>query len=81
MVRRRDVGRGRSMTKVLILVIAWVTGCRDRYTEGTGRTDGRGLQDTGGADARGRHGKEMVVDRRGASMEQGTSEETRRVKK
>ena len=48
---------------MLILVIRWVTGCRDRNTEGTGRTDGCGLQDTGGADARGWHGKEMVVDR------------------
>ena len=33
-----------------------------------------------GADTRGRHRKEMIVERRGGSMEQGTGKGTRRVK-
>ena len=67
-VRRRGVGWGRSRTAVLILVITSVTGCSARQTEGTGRTDGRGLQATGGEDSRGWHGKQMVENRRKGSM-------------
>ena len=64
-VRRRGVGRGRRKTEV--------------RTEGTGRAEGRGLQATGGVGLTGRQGKEMVVDRRRGSVEQGTNEGTRRV--
>ena len=68
-VRRRGVGRGTTRTAVLILVNMWAARCSARHTEGTGRTDGRGLQDAGGEDSRGRQGKEMVEDGRRGSME------------
>ena len=54
---------------MLMLVITCVTGCSARHTEGTERTDRPGLQATGGEDSRGRHGNEMVEDRRRGSME------------
>ena len=80
-VRRRGVGRGARRTEVLLLVITWATGCRARHTEGTGRAEGRGLHAAGGVSSRGLHGKEMVMDRRGGSTEQGRSEGTRSIKK
>ena len=54
---------------MLILVITWATRCSARHTEGTERTDWRGLQATAGEDSRGGLGKEMVEDRRRGSME------------
>ena len=65
----RGVGRGGSRNAVLIQVITWATQCSVRHTEGTERTDGRGLQAAGGKDWRSRQGREMVEDGRGGCME------------
>ena len=58
----------------------WVAGCRARRTV-AGRAEVRGLQAAGGVGWRGRHRKEVVMDRRKGDIEKGPSEGTRRVKR